>query len=280
MAEKTELTKRPCIEEFLAAGYKEEQYDTYFGDSYGPGWSNPSRKKPEEGPEPREDGLPHHLVVHSQVRRVGTRTVRATSPTRHRFKQYLFGDPSRRLVRNGRVTVPTDLVYSNLEELALKEKQGILSVHLADGSRVNLESLLSGMPQVAALPLPSPQAHPPLDSIANDSPSGIPMQTYIDGTFAGDPAAQRALDSMVGEKKDEQGADNDEQEPVTEVPPPPPPMSETPPPPPEKTEELEQDTEMVDPASEVSAEDAATEASVETTTLTPPSGKHKKKGGR
>lgn len=48
--------KRPCIEEFVHAGYKPEAYDTYFGENYGPGWSDPNwmPPAPEKKPEPAE----------------------------------------------------------------------------------------------------------------------------------------------------------------------------------------------------------------------------------
>lgn len=195
---------RPSIEEFVSHGYKAENYDTFFGgvfeagkQAWGPGWS----EKPE------------FLKVRSQVRRVGTRTQRATSSTRHRFKQYLFNDPSHRLVRNGERTVPAAKVVKHIDELIKKEADGILSVHTLDGRKVNLQALKAGIMDVAAAALPAPQPNPPLDSIANDTPSGNPMPIFIDGTFPGDATADRALGHMLADKRSEQG-DAEEADPL------------------------------------------------------------------
>lgn len=205
--------KRPCIQEFTSHGYGADQYDTYFGGTveagkpaWGPGWSDPNWSKD------LPDGLPNTLHVVSQVRRVGTRTARATSPTRHRFKQYLFGNPSHRLVRNRKLALHTSKVLANIDELILKEKQGILSVHHADGRRVNLLALKNEeFDDVFAAARPAaPQANFPLDSIANDTPSGIPFPIFVEGTWDGDPARERALKSMRADKAAELGEDQDE----------------------------------------------------------------------
>jgi hypothetical protein len=51
-------SKRPCIEEFLHAGYAAEEYDVAFKESdYGAGWSNPDWK-PEESLESLEKPAP------------------------------------------------------------------------------------------------------------------------------------------------------------------------------------------------------------------------------
>ncbi len=203
---------RPCLEEFMAAGYPREDYDKRFGgpveagkEAWGPPWSNPNWRKPTP------NGLPDTLHVVSQVRRVGTRTARATAPTKHRFKQYLFGDPSHRLVRNRRIVLNTGKVLDNIDELITKEQQGILSVHHADGRRVDLQALkdmraddVFGAPRLA-----SPPPNFPLDSIANDTPAGIPYQTFIDGTFDGDVSADRALASMRADKASELGEETE-----------------------------------------------------------------------
>jgi len=208
---------RPCLEEFVASGYKAEQYDAWFrivgeGDSttlgphgvsaWGPAWSDPNwtRAKGE-----LVDGLPSVLVVRSQVRRGGTRTTRARAPSRHRFKQFLFGDPSYRLVRNGERQVSSEKVLANLNELIDKEAQGILSLHFIDGRRLNLELLKGGLVEVSVPALPAPLPNPPLDSAANDDPSGNPMPTFIDGTYPGDPVAAATLEQMLKDKAAEQG---------------------------------------------------------------------------
>jgi hypothetical protein len=199
---------RPCLEEFVASGYKADNYDSWFssGDgavgAWGPGWSNPNWVP---GQNELLSSLPEVLVVRSQVRRAATRTMRARSPSRHRFKQFLFGDPSYRLVRNGERQVPSAKVLANLNELIDKETAGLLSVHFIDGRRLNLEFLKGGIVEVEAPVLPAPLPNPPLDSAANDTPAGIPMSTFIDGTFPGDPTAVSTIEQMLKDKAAEQG---------------------------------------------------------------------------
>jgi hypothetical protein len=201
--------KRPCREEYLAA-YPNGDYDAYFANDlsdedrevWGPGWSNPSWVK---GMDELQEQLPEVLVIQSQVRRQATRTTRARSPSRHRFKQFLFGDPSYRLVRNGQRQVPATKVLAHVNELIEQEAMGLLSVHFIDGRRLNLELLKGGLLEVEGAPLPAPLPNPPLDSAANDSASGIPMTTFIDGSFPGDPVAENTLQQMLKDKAAEQG---------------------------------------------------------------------------
>lgn len=178
---------------------------------------------------PLGEQLPPFLLVHSRVRRVDTRTVRARQPTRHRFKQYLFSDPSKRLTRKRPVGVSLEEVKQNLDDLLAKEAVGILSVHTSDGRRVNLQALKDSMaallsPPRQGVPLPKP----PLDSVARDTPAGEQIPTYVDGSFLGDPAAQRAVERITAEKAAEavrQGASEGEAEDTSEAPPAPPPAS-------------------------------------------------------
>lgn len=235
--------KRPSIEEFVAARYDAKDYEQFFqvhearlaaayaageitDESYGKSMTGVGQQAP------LVEGLPDALHIQSQVRKVGTRTTRARQPTRHRFKQYLFGDPSKRLVRSRKVGITSRELVDNFDELLAKEAAGILSVHTTDGLRVNLEVLrqrLSGeqpaeveqeeleqdgqdgpavntaptAPLIAAPPQPAPLPNPPLDSAANDTPAGVDMPLHVDGTFPGDPAAQRALERMVDDKSRE-----------------------------------------------------------------------------
>lgn len=192
--------KRPSREAFIAAGYT-GNYEEFF--------ERHEEKLAEHfdgAPMPQVHGVPDFLFIHSEVRSVTNRTVRARNPTRHRFKQYLFGDPSKRLIRNRPLRVPTEVVLANLSELMAKESCGMLSVRTADGRRLNLSALTQSTPRAPVLEPPRPSApppHPPLDSIANDAPAGIPMPEFEEGTYVGDPAAQRALESIVAEKRDE-----------------------------------------------------------------------------
>lgn len=239
--------KRPCLEEYVAARYPADTYDSFFSSAtetedgtpripWGPGWSNPGWVDPVVLEE-----LPKVLHVRSQVRRQATRTQRATAPKRHRFKQYLFGDPSHRLIRNRNLAVQTSRVLAGIDELIEKEQLGLLTVHLPNGARLDLLALKAAEFKVHALPLPAPQPNPPLDSIANDEPAGNPMPQYIEGSFPGDPAADRALDNMLKDKKSEQRDTEDEdpingEDPLAEgaddgeddVPPPDGPATETP----------------------------------------------------
>lgn len=221
--------KRPCIEEFVAAHYPAEDYDKHFSEeNYGPGWSDPSwapegTKYADEADLSEYESavaaavkeMPTEFHVHSKVRHVSTRTTRVQQPTRHRFKQYLFADPSKRLVRRRPVRISSDQLVRNIDELIQKEEAGILSVHLMDGRRIDLKQLRVGIPAVAEGRPTPPLYNRRLDSAAYDTPAGIPLPQYLDGTFPGDPAAQRATERMVAEKQHEaarQGADEDDGE--------------------------------------------------------------------
>lgn len=202
--------KRPCLEEFVAARYPAEAYDSWFTSAtedkdgnprvpWGPGWSNPSWS-----PEFKDRGdLPTTLVVRSQVRRQATRMQRARSATRHRFKQYIGGDPSLRLVRNRQITLPTERVLTLIDELITRQRDGMISVHMIDGRPVDLLELKAGVLSVGRVPLPAPQPNPPLDSIANDDPAGNPYPQYIEGSYPGDPEADKVLNRMLEDKKGE-----------------------------------------------------------------------------
>lgn len=220
---------RPSIEEWLKAGYgrdavsaedKKIEHKAYFDDfeaslaaNYKAGLVDDNGRVSKPAAT-GIDGLPDSLTVVSQVRRVATRTARATSPTRHRFKQYLFGNQSLRLIRKGKLNVLTGQVLDNLDELREKERQGLLSVHTADGRRVDLAALAAGSAVLADPRMPAPEVNRRLDSAAFDDPSGNQVQTYLDGTFPGDPAAARAVKAMEAEKLAEQGVAPKEDEPI------------------------------------------------------------------
>jgi hypothetical protein len=192
----------PCLEEFVAAGYKAENYEKHFeelrelGDSWGPTWSDPNWKAAPRLPE----GIPAQLMVCSQVRKLASRTLRRQQPTRHRFKQYLFSDPSKRILRNRPVRITSDDLVKNFAELEAKEACGILAVHTLDGRRLDLASLRDGILSLSAKVPSETKPNPPLDSIANDTPTGISMAQFIDGTFDGDPAAERVLAELTAQK--------------------------------------------------------------------------------
>lgn len=195
--------KRPPVEEFVRSGYAAKDYDSYFEDFekyLAERYASWQSAVDEEHPM----GLPFLLQVRSEVRRQNTRLQRMRSPTRHRFKQYLFSDPSKRLIRRRPIVITAQAVVGNLDELITKERLGILGVFTPDGRRVNLKALKDHSgdvlgPRTAPVPLP----HPPLDSAANDIPAGEAMPSYVDGTFLGDPAADRVLTRMIDEKEEE-----------------------------------------------------------------------------
>lgn len=209
---------RPSLAEFTSPdhGYKAEDYESFFGKfeaelaaQYASGEVTDETFVDIRDPDFDEmtdadgDGLPDTLHVKSQVRAQGDRTQRARHPTRHRFKQYLFADPSKRLVRKRPLRVSAELVRANLDELIAKEKVGILSVHAPNGQRIDLVALKAGRVVMAALPATPPLPNPPLDSAANDTPAGENMQQYLGGTFVNDPAADEVVDEMTAEKEAE-----------------------------------------------------------------------------
>lgn len=186
----------PCLEEFVASGYKAEIYEEFFGQ---PPWSNPSWVKADR-PIDLPEGIPDSLMVHSQVRKQGSRLVRKQQPGRQRFKQHLFANPSKRLLRARPVRITSGELVTHFEELHAKERAGILAVHTVDGRRLDLSSLRDG---ILAMKGRTPVMVIPalvLDSIANDTPAGNELPQFLDGTFVGDPAAERVLSEMIAEK--------------------------------------------------------------------------------
>jgi hypothetical protein len=139
--------------------------------------------------------------VFSMVRRVQTRTARATSPTRHRFKQYLFqgtDSHTRRLVRSRPIEISAEDLEKNLAELREKWKGGILEVRTMDGRVLNLEDFSVGPSR-----LPAPLPHPPLDSANNDTPAGYPLPGQPGGVSQMDPAADRIARELAEKKAKE-----------------------------------------------------------------------------
>lgn len=213
--------KRPSLEEFTGPGhnYPADRYEEFFkhheerlAEAYASGELTDEmfdeelrlRKQMEDEMADRDnDGLPDVLHVKSQVRAVGNRTLRARHPTRHRFKQYLFGNPSLRLVRKRVLRVSAAQVRVGLDELIAKEAAGILSVHAPNGARIDLAALKAGQVVMAQLPPTPPLPNKPLDSVANDIPAGENMAQYLGGTFAGDPIAAKTAEDMAAGKAEE-----------------------------------------------------------------------------
>lgn len=210
---------RPSLAEFTSPGhgYKAEDYESFFGKleaelaaQYASGAVTDENFVDIRDPDFEDDmtdadgdGLPDILHVKSQVRAQDNRSQRAQHPTRHRFKQYLFADPSKRLVRKRPLRVAASDVRANLDELIEKERIGILSVHAPNGARIDLAALKAGRVVMSAVPLAPPLPNPPLDSAANDTPAGENMQQYLGGTFINDPAADDVIEEMTAEKEAE-----------------------------------------------------------------------------
>lgn len=221
---KTELKlpksyKRPSLEEYVATNYPAEDYEAFFArheqelsEKYTSGavtdaqFDEDLRLRAEierEMTDADRDGLPDVLHVKSQVRAIANRTLRARHPTRHRFKQYLFGNPSLRLVRKRVLRLSAAQVRAGLDELLEKEAAGILSVHAPNGQRVDLRALKAGRVELAPMAAAPPLPNPPLDSAANDIPAGENLPQYPGGTFPNDPATEVVLERMAAEKLDE-----------------------------------------------------------------------------
>lgn len=165
---------------------------------------------PSAAPPPQ---VVRYRVV-SMVRRVQTRTQRATSPGRHRFKQYLFqgtDSATRRLVRSRPIDISSADLEKNLEELRTKWRAGIIEVRTMDGRTLNLDDFSVG-PERLAAPLP----HPPLDSVNNDTPTGYSIPHYAGGVGQNDPAADRSAAALAEQKAKEAESATGVERPVTE----------------------------------------------------------------
>lgn len=157
------------------------------------------------------------VAVHSMVRRQATRHLRQKAAGRHRFKQYLFSD-NIRLIRNRSIRITWQKMLSNLEELKAKSEAGLLKVTTIGGEDIDLNTLEASTPAV-----PAPLPNPPLDSAANDAPSGNELPQFKGGVSANDPAAARAAERLAEEKKSEmQGTSaeeaTEEEKPTAEAP--------------------------------------------------------------
>lgn len=115
------------------------------------------------------------FIIHSIVRSRMNRTQRAMAAEHGGLSQYILG-ASRRLVRGVPIEVIESEVVKHLPELKQKWRSGILEVRTPDGAVVNLETMEAATP-----PPPAPLPHPPLDSAANDTPSGWDMPQVAGG---------------------------------------------------------------------------------------------------
>lgn len=158
---------------------------------------------------------PAMVRVHSMVRSRHTRLQRYQAPQHHSFKQYIMG--GRRLVRNRHITVTWEHMLRHLPELIDRTRKGMLECRTLAGQKINIEALQGSAAQVLIeQQKPAPATpHPPLDSAANDKPSGTPIPAFIGGAASTDPAADRAAERLAAEKQEEaerKGASTDDEQ--------------------------------------------------------------------
>lgn len=117
--------------------------------------------------------------VYNTVRGRQNRSQRAAAPIHHRLKQ-VVGVEQSRVVRGRPLIITEDRLLRDIDELKMKSRLGVLEVRTLDGRKFDLETLTA----VSAGPS-APLPNPPLDSISNDLPAGIPMATLPGGKTPG-----------------------------------------------------------------------------------------------
>lgn len=122
-------------------------------------------------------------MIHSTVRKVETRLLRAVAPQHHKLVQRLAGGDI--LVRRARPTAVTESkLLKNLAELRQAEKEGRIRVTTNTGRPVDLDSLAPKPVVAVSKPLPNP----PLDSAANDRTYGSGVGVVMPQHARGDTA--------------------------------------------------------------------------------------------
>jgi hypothetical protein len=131
-------------------------------------------RKYDAGADRGEERTPEKLTIHNTSRAVEHRTHRARAAVHARKKHYLGGGAVRVLPARPLI-IGRDMVLRHLEELKKKQKDRMLEVRTLDGRLFDLTTFEIG----SAAPIP-PLPHPPLDSVANDSPHvGIVIPPYV-----------------------------------------------------------------------------------------------------
>lgn len=133
-----------------------------------------------------------HFAVHSMVRSRFNRTQRAQAPQHARFKQHV-GSDQRRLLRNRPLIITEEDLKKQQDELLDAQKKGILEVRTLDGRLIDLETLQIG----DAAPAENPRPSPVLDSVANDTPTGIPFPRLQGGTILSPGQVQQVVGGMA-----------------------------------------------------------------------------------
>lgn len=124
--------------------------------------------------------------LHSTVRSLKTRTLRATQPTHSRRTQFVL-DTQRRLIPGRATVIQDDELFRNIESLKQLEKDGILEVRTPEGALVNLETLK------VQVKMPDPKVRPErrVDSAHDDLPIGRTFRkTDLSNELMVDPAAK------------------------------------------------------------------------------------------
>jgi len=121
---------------------------------------------PEDGVETSPPEQPKYFI-HNTSRSRHNRTQRYAAASHRGMKQHLGGG-EHRIVRARALALSEAQFMKHLEEIKGRVKAGLLEVRLADGSKLDVETL-EVTPNLPSPPLPNF----PLDSIANDKNKGI-----------------------------------------------------------------------------------------------------------
>lgn len=116
-----------------------------------------------------------NFKVHNGARDTATRTQRAERPTHGGLKQFIMNG-ERRLVRGRPIQITFEQLERYIEEFRTKEKEGVLYVTTMDDRVVNLYD--DRLPAAPAAPVQNPRPNAPLDSAANDTPTGHNMNQF------------------------------------------------------------------------------------------------------
>lgn len=142
------------------------------------------------------------FYVHSGVRKRHTRLKRMQASTHPALVQHIGG----LIVRRSRpVRISEAKVAEILPQLQQAHAEGRLELRTPDGRLVDLQSLAPVTAPEVSRPLPNP----PLDSAANDKPTGAQLPAYYEGTAI---SAKTTTPALVAETVADLTDDDAEQE--------------------------------------------------------------------
>ena len=148
--------------------------------------TQPAEEVLQESPA-EKPAAPVFYKLHNISRKKQHRTFRAQQAV-HTHKKHFILDNSSRLVAARPQLVSEEVLLRHIDEIRAKAAQYILEVRTPDGRLVDLQTM-KALPASPESPLP----HPQLDSVANDTPTGIYIPPYV-----GDDGAQPAIMSSTG----------------------------------------------------------------------------------